>query len=88
VKTLTAKQQDEDRGPSNERSEYPAGWSPEKFVSAQEVASHLNVSIRTVRRMTRDGLIPYYHVTLGSIRFRLSEIDECLSRNRVSAKSV
>ena len=40
-----------------------------------EIAQHLGVSIRTVKRMKDRGEIPYYQIG-RQIRFKLSEVEE------------
>lgn len=49
----------------------------EKMLKAKELAEALNVNVETVRRWTRDGVIP--HIKLGaSKRYSLSKSIESL----------
>ena len=46
---------------------------PEKFVTAEELAEYLKVSVHTIRKWRKQERIPYYK--LGrSLRFRVSEV--------------
>jgi excisionase family DNA binding protein len=46
----------------------------EELVSAEEAALHLRIHVKTLRRMARQGCIPY--AKIGKYcRFRLSELD-------------
>ncbi len=45
----------------------------EKFLTADELAEHLRVSVHTIRKWRSQEKIPYYK--LGrSVRFRVSEV--------------
>jgi excisionase family DNA binding protein len=56
------------------------------LLTIDEVRSHLNVSISTVRRLVRDGLLPAYRVG-GRLRFRLHEVEAYVDAQRVSVDS-
>lgn len=45
----------------------------EKFLTANELAELLNVSVHTIRKWRKQQKIPYYKLR-GSLRFRVSEI--------------
>lgn len=53
---------------------------PEAWVGTERVAKHLDVSIKTVRRLVQRGL-PHVRVG-GQLRFRLSEVDAWLLVDR------
>jgi excisionase family DNA binding protein len=55
---------------------------PEPWVGCGQVASHLDVSVKTVRRLKEAGL-PYSKVG-GQLRFRLSEVDAWIDRAGVA----
>ena len=44
----------------------------EFLLTAEELATKLNVHVETVRRLTRDGQIPHHRV--GDARYRLSDV--------------
>jgi excisionase family DNA binding protein len=48
--------------------------TPEPFVTADELAAHLNVTPRTLRRWRDDGM-PHY-LRGSTLRFRVSEVEE------------
>ena len=45
----------------------------EPLINSQQLASHLNVKIYTVRAMTRRGEIPYFKIG-AAVRYRLSDV--------------
>lgn len=53
----------------------------ERWVSRQEVAEHLGVSIETVDRLVREGCpsVKLDPAPTGARRFRLSDVDEWLA---------
>lgn len=51
---------------------------PRRWVTKEEVAEHLQISVRTVRRMVEDGQIRAYRCGPRLIRFDLAEIDESM----------
>ena len=55
-----------------------------EIMTKKEVADYLRVSVATIDRQMKSGL-PYFNVGESGVRFRKSEIDEHLSRERVQA---
>ena len=60
----------------------------EKFVTAKETAEFLNVHVRTVVRLAREGRIPAHPITAGAgrrvhWRFLLSEVRAAVVGNHV-----
>lgn len=54
------------------------------YMSIKEVSRMLNLSVWTLYRMVSEGFIPYYK--LGrAVRFKRSEIEEWLAKNRQPA---
>lgn len=54
---------------------------PEKTLTAEQIAEILQVSVKTVRRLTRAGHLPHYR--LGRcVRYRASELEGWLRRHR------
>ena len=53
-----------------------------EIMTKKEVADYLRVSVATIDRQMKSGL-PYFNVGESGVRFRNSEIDEHLSRERV-----
>lgn len=51
---------------------------PPGFVRPDEVATYLGVSIVTVRRWTRSGLLPHYQIGPAIIRYDLAEVIEAI----------
>lgn len=50
-----------------------------RYLTTQQVADHLNVSTRTVRRLVRDGVLSSYRVgSRGPRRFRSDEVEQVL----------
>jgi excisionase family DNA binding protein len=56
------------------------------LLTIEEVRSHLNISISTVRRLVRDGALPAYRVG-GRLRFKLHEVEAYIDAQRVSVDS-
>ena len=53
----------------------------ETYLSPEKLAGHLGIAVKTVRKWVLQREIPYYK--LGKvIRFRLSEIEEWIDRNK------
>ena len=50
------------------------------YVSIEEAAQIMSLSIRTIRRGISDGTIPAYHCGRGSIRIPLTELQAALHR--------
>ena len=53
--------------------------STEQWLTADDVAKHLRLSLRTVRSMTTDGRIPSHTLGAGIVRYRASEVDAALA---------
>jgi excisionase family DNA binding protein len=63
-------------------SEDNVGRSLDKLVGKTAVAEYFDVTVRTVEYWMRAKKIPFYKVA-GTVRFRLSEIEQALARCRV-----
>lgn len=51
----------------------------QKWITAKQMAEHLGISLRALRRFTNQGKIP--HVRLGrAIRYSVAAVDEALLR--------
>ena len=55
----------------------PPHTSPRPLLTAAEVAKDLNVSLRTVRRLIKDGKLPIVHVG-RSVRIRPAALDQLI----------
>ena len=57
--------------------------TPERFVTADEVAEHLKITRRQVLEMTRKGIIPAYPLGAGEHRrvwrFKISEVEAAIA---------
>jgi excisionase family DNA binding protein len=53
--------------------------TPERFVTADDVAEHLKITRRQVLEMTRKGIIPAYPLGVGQYRkvwrFKISDVE-------------
>lgn len=56
----------------------------EKLLTIDNVSERLSVSISTVRRIVREGLLPAYRVG-GRLRFKLHEVDAYVDAQRIDA---
>ncbi len=56
----------------------------EKLLTIDDVSERLSVSISTVRRIVREGLLPAYRVG-GRLRFKLHEVDAYVDAQRIDA---
>lgn len=56
----------------------------EKLLTIDDVSDRLSVSISTVRRIVREGLLPAYRVG-GRLRFKLYEVDAYVNAQRIDA---
>ncbi len=56
----------------------------EKLLTLNNVSERLSVSISTVRRIVREGLLPAYRVG-GRLRFKLHEVDAYVDAQRIDA---
>jgi excisionase family DNA binding protein len=52
----------------------------EGWVKKTDIAKHLNVSLRTINNWMKKGLIPYVRLGGRRVFFKLSEVDEVISR--------
>ena len=59
-----------------------ADGARQEFLTARQLASVLQVSDSTVRRLAREGRIPAIRVTPHLLRFRLSAVIEALDGSR------
>jgi excisionase family DNA binding protein len=57
------------------------GQSPEPYVTRQEIAAHLKVSLVTIDRMIRRGELPSIKLTRRLRRFKVSEVEEALKQS-------
>ena len=56
-----------------------ASASPDQVMGLKQLATHLGVSERTIRRMVEDGQIPYLRVR-SEVRFHLPEVLSSLTK--------
>ena len=58
---------------------------PEHFVTADDMAEHLNIARRQVLEMTRRGLIPAHALGVGEHRrvwrYKISEVEAAIASN-------
>ncbi len=59
----------------------------EKFVQVKQIADYLDVSVQTVYYWTHCKIIPHYRLPKG-VRFKLSEVDNWLSRRKRRGRSL
>lgn len=45
-----------------------------EILTAEQLAEKLSVHIDTVRKLTRDGLIPHHRIGAGAIRYSLADV--------------
>lgn len=50
-----------------------------ELITADEIARHFGVTVPTVNRWVRKGLIPYVRVSRKVVRFNMSEVQSALS---------
>ena len=50
------------------------------YLSLDEAAEIMSLSVKTIRRRISDGTIPAYHCGRGSIRIPLTELQAALHR--------
>jgi excisionase family DNA binding protein len=53
------------------------------FLSPQELAVFLNISVKTVYRLIEKRLIPFYKIG-GSLRFRKEDVEEYLTKSLIN----
>lgn len=57
-----------------------------QYLTKQQVARYLNVSVRTVDSLMRARKLPFIKLTRKLVRFRRQDVDEYLARNfRINA---
>ena len=56
----------------------------ERYLSVPEAATYLNTSERFIRRLIAERRVAFHKVG-KHVRFRLSDLDDWLGRNRVEA---
>lgn len=56
----------------------------EKYISENELANKLKVTVRTLKEHRLKGLLPYYKI-VGKIFYRESDIEKILSDNKTHA---
>lgn len=56
----------------------PASRQREQFLTARQLAAILQVSESTVRRLVREGRIPFVRITPRNTRFHLQSVREAL----------
>ena len=54
------------------------------LLTAEDVARLFSTSVRTVRRMTAAGAIPYYRVGPRAVRYRHTDLERWLSSRYVA----
>lgn len=64
------------------RDEHSSDGARPEFLTARQLASILQVSESTVRRLAREGRIPAVRVTPHLLRFRLAAVVEALDGTR------
>ena len=50
-----------------------------RLVDSVGLANHFGVSVGTVRKWARDGVVPSFRVSRRVIRFRIREVESVLS---------
>ncbi|GAB3994433.1 helix-turn-helix domain-containing protein [Nocardioides marmoraquaticus] len=50
------------------------------YLSIEEAADLLSLSVKTIRRRIADGTIPAYHCGNRAIRIRLADLESALER--------
>jgi Helix-turn-helix domain len=62
----------------------PPIWATvEQPVTTQQLAAHLQVSVRTLATYREQRLIPYWRINSRNLRYRISDVERALSRNNV-----
>lgn len=59
--------------------------APEKMMDRKEAAAYLNISLRTLDELTKNGKIKYSKIE-SAVRFKQSELDAYVTRNEVKMK--
>ena len=58
--------------------------APRVFLTVQETADLLNVSVATIRRLQQRHELPYFKVS-GSVRFDMADVEAYLAAGRIEA---
>lgn len=45
-----------------------------EILTAEQLAEKLSVHIDTIRKLTRDGLIPHHRIGAGAVRYSLADV--------------
>lgn len=62
-------------------------WSADQLLTLADVADRLQVSVRTVRRMVADGLLPLFRFSGKLLRFHIQDVETALGRVRIPART-
>lgn len=57
-----------------------------QFISADELARWLNLHVKTILRLARNGTIPSIRLSARILRFRLSDVEAALSAHATKAR--
>lgn len=57
------------------------------LVDAKALAQHFGVKVATVHTWVRQGRIPCIRVSQGTVRFRLPDVEQALTRNVAAASA-
>ncbi len=59
----------------------------DQLINSRELARRLNVSVGTIRRWARDGVIPCVRPSRRVVRFDLADVQRAASLNHQSAET-
>jgi excisionase family DNA binding protein len=59
--------------------------APERIMDRKEAAAYLNIALRTLDELTKNGKIKYSKIE-SAVRFKQSELDAYVTRNEVRIK--
>lgn len=45
-----------------------------QILSAEQLAEVLAINIKTIQKLTRDGLLPHHRIGAGTIRYTLADV--------------
>lgn len=45
-----------------------------EVLSAEQLADVLSINIKTIQKLTRDGLLPHHRIGAGTIRYTLADV--------------
>jgi excisionase family DNA binding protein len=57
----------------------------EPLLSYEQMASELNVPVRSLRELVRKGVIPHLRLGHRTVKFQRSKVDRALQRREVKA---